>query len=295
MPKWNTTTKHEPNSINDGNRYETKDRLSKEVINAITENAFYAMAKADEALEKADSAFQGNGTIITLGGESQASMEVDSTPQESGTNRLVTSAGVANALKNFTPSGGNEYDDTELRELIDSKLPLSGGTLTGNLKIDNSESDPAIELKNIIFRENVNKSLIIGVPNGVYLRPSHSSGGNSVVFIEKNFRPERNDNVSLGSSSTKWKDIHGINIYQNDKAVANADASNLSTDDVDKWKSKLNLPQYDDSELRNLISNKANNDASNLSTTDVSSWRNKLNVQNIVYDPETKTLTITTE
>lgn len=183
MASWNTTTKHEPNSINNGNRYEKKDRLSLENLNAITENAFYAIQKSDEALEKANSAFQGNGTIITLNGQSQYSMEVDSAPQESGTNRLVTSAGVANALKNFTPS--ESYDDTELRNLIDNKVDkVDGKQLSTN---DYTNED---------------KSKLAGLYNY--------------------------DDTGIKNSLSNKADI---------------DASNLSDDNVTKWKQKLGVSE----------------------------------------------------
>ena len=56
MTNWSTTTKHEPSSINDGKRYELKDRLSIEQLNNMTENSFYAMETAKEAKEKSEQA-----------------------------------------------------------------------------------------------------------------------------------------------------------------------------------------------------------------------------------------------
>ena len=167
MASWNTTTKHEPNSINNGNKYEKKDRLSLENVNTITENSFYAVRKAEDALEKAESAFKGNGTIVTLNGESVASIDVDTTPQESGTNRLITSAGVANALKNFTPSDDNKYDDTELRELIDGKVDkVIGKSLSTNdftndykTKLDSLENYDDTSIDNRLKLSLVNASI----------------------------------------------------------------------------------------------------------------------------------------
>lgn len=90
----------------------------------------------------------GSGTILTLGGEKVTSMEVDSTPQESGTNRLVTSAGVANALKNFTPSDDNKYDDTELRGLIDGKVDKVTGKGLSTNDFTNEEKTKLAGLEN---------------------------------------------------------------------------------------------------------------------------------------------------
>lgn len=50
MGAWSTTTKHEPDEINGGNQYSVNDQISIEQLNAITENALYAMAKADNAV-----------------------------------------------------------------------------------------------------------------------------------------------------------------------------------------------------------------------------------------------------
>lgn len=76
MASWQNI-KHEPSSINGGNQYEEKDRVSKEQLNAITENAFYAVEKADEALDKANSAFEGNGTLVTIDGVRQSTWSAD--------------------------------------------------------------------------------------------------------------------------------------------------------------------------------------------------------------------------
>lgn len=56
MANWSTTTKHEPSSINNGRRYELRDRVSIEQLNNMTENSFYAMEKASEANEKSERA-----------------------------------------------------------------------------------------------------------------------------------------------------------------------------------------------------------------------------------------------
>lgn len=85
------------NGINRGQQWSPySDNLSVYDANKIVNNLIYLKNRIVD----------GTGTILTLGGEKVASMEVDSTPQETGVNRLITSAGVANALKNFTPSGG---------------------------------------------------------------------------------------------------------------------------------------------------------------------------------------------
>lgn len=91
MASWKTNFKHEPSSINGGNQYEAKDRLSSENLNAITENAFYAMAKSDDAKAESSSAIsianealaqsQKTGTQVNVDGLFQNSIDFTSDPQ----------------------------------------------------------------------------------------------------------------------------------------------------------------------------------------------------------------------
>lgn len=220
MPRWNTTTKHEPNSINNGNRYEKKDRLSLENLNAITENAFYAVDKADEALEKAESAFQGNGTIITLNGQSQASMEVDSTPQESGTDRLITSAGVANALKNFTP--GESYDDTELRGLIAGKVDKVAGKGLSTNDYTDEEKTKLAGLEN--YDDSEVRGLIAGKVDAV-----EGKGLSTNDFTDEYVQKINTNTSSIDTA------LNGLS------KTARRDASNLSSEDIYSWKDALGI------------------------------------------------------
>lgn len=80
MADW-SKNKADPSAINSGKEYEQKDRVSREQLNAITNNAFYAVEKSEEALEKANSAFEGNGTIVRVDGVPQAYIDFDSDPQ----------------------------------------------------------------------------------------------------------------------------------------------------------------------------------------------------------------------
>ena len=56
MASWSETTKHTPSKINGGNRYEAKDRVSREQLNAITENSFYAVNQSEDAKTESASA-----------------------------------------------------------------------------------------------------------------------------------------------------------------------------------------------------------------------------------------------
>lgn len=82
MASWSKTTKHEPNEINKGNQYTRDNVVPIEQLNAITENSFYAVDKADEALTKANSAFENNGTVVSVGGTPVANLSFTSDPQQ---------------------------------------------------------------------------------------------------------------------------------------------------------------------------------------------------------------------
>lgn len=91
MASWKTNIKHEPSEINGGNRYETKDRVSREQLNSITENAFYAMAKSDDAKSESSNALsianealvqsQKTGTQVNVDGVFQNYLNFTSDPQ----------------------------------------------------------------------------------------------------------------------------------------------------------------------------------------------------------------------
>ena len=56
MAEWNISQKHEPSEINNGNQYTINDDVSLEQLNAITENAFYAMSKSENANNNSNNA-----------------------------------------------------------------------------------------------------------------------------------------------------------------------------------------------------------------------------------------------
>lgn len=73
--------KVESSQINGGQEYTKNSNPSLEQLNAITNNSFYAVEKADEALEKANSAFENNGTIVNVSGNNVATLRFSSDPQ----------------------------------------------------------------------------------------------------------------------------------------------------------------------------------------------------------------------
>lgn len=80
------------NGINNGQQWSPySDNLSVYDANKIVNNIVHLKNRIVD----------GTGTILRLGEEQVDSMNIDSIPQESGTNRLITSAGVFNAIKDF--------------------------------------------------------------------------------------------------------------------------------------------------------------------------------------------------
>lgn len=127
MPNWSTTTKHEPSSINNGRRYELRDRVSIEQLNNMTENSFYAMEASSVAKEKAEEALkfaQGSGTTVYENGspvaEFNADKKVDKTKLEQDyytkeeVNDLVENGGAETDLSNY-------YTKTETESLLIKK------------------------------------------------------------------------------------------------------------------------------------------------------------------------------
>lgn len=189
------------NGINRGQQYNAlSDNMSVDDVNKMVNNLIHLKNRIVD----------GTGTILTLSGEKVASMEVDSTPQESGTNRLVTSAGVANALKNFTPSGGNEYDDTELRNLIDKKVDkVDGKQLSTNdftndykTKLDGLNNYDDTELSNKIDNHINNKNN----PHSVTKEQLNLGNVDNTSDMDKPISravQEALDNIASSSSDTK--------------------------------------------------------------------------------------------
>ena len=80
MANW-SKNKTLPANINNGNEYAVDDNVSLENLNAITNNSFYAVDKAEEAYTEAHSAFMNNGTIVSVNAVPQTSLSFSSDPQ----------------------------------------------------------------------------------------------------------------------------------------------------------------------------------------------------------------------
>lgn len=139
MTRWSTTTKHEPESINNGNKYELKDRVSIEQLNNMTENAFYAMDKASDAIKKAEEALgfaQGSGTTVFVNGEPVSQFNADQKADVTELNNYYTKEQVDDLLGEPVDIDLSNYytkDQTYSKQEVDDKL--------ANLDVDVDFSD----------------------------------------------------------------------------------------------------------------------------------------------------------
>lgn len=139
MTRWSTTTRHEPESINKGNKYELKDRVSIEQLNNMTENAFYAMDKASDAIKKAEEALgfaQGSGTTVFVKGEPVSQFNADLKADVTDLNNYYTKEQVDDLLGEPVDIDLSNYytkDQTYSKQEVDDKL--------ANLDVDVDFSD----------------------------------------------------------------------------------------------------------------------------------------------------------
>lgn len=80
MGAW-TKNKTDSSKINGGQEYTKNSNVALDQLNLITNNSFYAVDKADEALTKANSAFENNGTVVSVGGSTVPTLSFNSDPQ----------------------------------------------------------------------------------------------------------------------------------------------------------------------------------------------------------------------
>lgn len=134
---------------------------------------------------------------------------------------LNDNADIVDTLNNAI---GNKADKSSLNNY----LPLTAGSdkkITGDIYMDNSMGS-AIYLSKAKVSAASEGSLILKSPKALYLRPNETQESTDmlgVVFADKVFQPETNNELSLGAQLNQWKEIRGTAIYQNNKQVANAD------------------------------------------------------------------------
>lgn len=164
MAEWSTTTKHEPSSINGGRKYENRDRLSIEQLNNMTENAFYAMAKSDEA--KAESA-----------SAKQVADEALAQAQTTGTRVLVNGSFVTEFDSNTKAEKSvvNEIQQ-QVNDLETTKAQVDASNLTDenigswNTKLGINEKASKTELNTLSLIPSNSGHISISVTNNVEIQ-----------------------------------------------------------------------------------------------------------------------------
>lgn len=107
--------KTDSSKINGGQEYTRNDNPSLEQLNAITNNSFYAVEKAEEALTKANSAFENNGTVVRVANSAVTSLNFDSDPQ------LQINAKANNSDINFDAIDFAEEERQKSKNLLNPK------------------------------------------------------------------------------------------------------------------------------------------------------------------------------
>lgn len=143
---------------------------------------------------------------------------------------ILGNASSATKLKTPIKINGIEFDGTsdinlEVAATDNTKLPLSGGNLTGNLYLSSIGSQAAISASKIIFGTADTPYIYISSNNKNQLVISSSLEDNTKGIVydgpNNNLRPMVNsDTTNLGASSNRWN-----NIYAN-KFIGGADFDN---------------------------------------------------------------------
>ena len=161
MANWSTTTKHEPSSINNGRRYELRDRVSIEQLNNMTENAFYAMEASSVAKEKAEQALEyavSGGSRVLENGQFVAEFNADkkvntSTLEENYYNKQQVDDILASGSIDVDLSNYYKKSETYSKEEVDDKL--------ANLDVDIDFSDYYTKAEtNNLLKDKADKSVV---------------------------------------------------------------------------------------------------------------------------------------
>ena len=201
------------------------------VANNANTKADDANTKADNANTKADNAVSVANSANTTANNADASANEAKEIANSALNQVVSGLGtkvmVAGILQSVFDAD-TKADKTELSQYL-SKL---GGEMLGDITMHTNTNNSSIYLEEGQVRGNSNGGIIISAPKGIYLRPNNASSGKSVILTGGVLRPEKADDVALGSSSIEWSEIRGKAIYQNGEAVANQSDLNATNANV---------------------------------------------------------------
>ena len=229
-----------PNALSELTEDENHKTITQEKLNLIDTNASNILGKLDKNLGKdqADKILvtDANGNISTAVAGSMAllidNLESNSTTMAPTANQVR----ILNNLKLDKQQGSENsgkhliVNDFGLIDLIEPEqcLPLTAGKdkpITGDLYVKDGTTTKNIYIgANARLRDNGSNGFIISTNGSVYLRAGGDEGSaTGLILTTDMFKPQSNEGNSLGTSTGRWKEIHGTTIYQNGKQVANAE------------------------------------------------------------------------
>ena len=128
--------KVESSMLNGGQEYTKDSSVSLEQLNAITNNSFYAVDKADEALTKANSAFENNGTVVKVANSAVTGLDFDSDPQtqineKANQSDLDSTNGDISIINNMVTALTNSKANNDLANVTYPSI-TAGSTTSGS-------------------------------------------------------------------------------------------------------------------------------------------------------------------
>lgn len=207
MANWSTTTRHEPESINGGRRYELRDRVSIEQLNNMTENAFYAMDAAKTAKEKAEEALsfaQGSGTTVFENGEPVAQFNADK------------KADVEDVPTEYIKDASVENDTLTIKKANGLIISFQGGSGSGAVSSVNGKTGDVQLNANDVGALPSDTPLFSGNYNDLSNKPTIPTTASQVNALPNTTRYGSSIDLSIDSTTyvvtAQLKDQNGNNL-----------------------------------------------------------------------------------
>lgn len=242
MANWSTTTKHEPSSINNGRRYELRDRVSIEQLNNMTENAFYAMEASSVAKEKAEQALEhaisGGSRVLENGqfvAEFNADKKVDTeTLEQNYYNKQQVDDILASGSIDVDLSNYYKKSETYSREEVDDKL--------ANLDVDIDFSDYYTKAEtNDLLKNKADKSVVNTIQDEVGTLKIDNASNKASISNLQNLKANKDEvTLALQNKADKSEIPYVGNFITN------------AVDDLVNYYTKAET--YSQAEVRQLIS-----------------------------------------
>ncbi|MGN1327772.1 MAG: hypothetical protein ACI4VQ_06850 [Clostridia bacterium] len=186
-----------------------------------------------------------NGTLKVNGKISASSFEGNLTGNASSATKLQTARTI----------NGISFDGTKNITVADNtKLPLTGGTLTGHLYLNGIKESTLDTTTKIIFGNSTNHYGCIRCNTAGAIILSNSATDNTYGVYTKlsEFSPTTTNNTSLGTSNNKWSDIYTTKSHTGELIVHTGSTSGTVTYD-DKINPRITFANSNSSQAVSLI------------------------------------------